>query len=203
MAFKSASSILSPLLICFGGIALVEACSFANSGAHPPDDITHRRLQIQKSESGWSGTLPDPVSTANNAILGSSLLSPQHLTGNTDLIDTLVDFAAKQKEDICYWSFQALPPPIGSGPSLLHPFRHYWDIESGQWDQDLEWVWALGEVATSRLNSMRQPNGSVIGAMCHPGRDMAMRQCKNGQASGARCLPTFTTSELQGGQPPE
>jgi len=69
----------------------------------------------------------------------------------------------------------------------------------GQWDQDLEWVWAFGETATSRLNYMRSHNqtGAIIGALCHPGSRMATRQCAIGQANGTRCLPTFTQSEMK------
>jgi len=142
--------------------------------------------------------LPGPVTTANNAFVQDDLNRPlRELTGNDDsLMDNLGAFARNQSEDMCYWAFQALPPPRG-GPSVLHPFRGYWDVTDGHNDQDIEWVQAYGDVAVSRLHSRIKPDGPVVGAMCAMGAQIMTRRCKNGHARKTKCIPAITNATIQ------
>ena len=119
------------------------------------------------------------------------------LSGNDKpLLENLGDFAAKTKEDLCYWAFQGLPPPR-DGPTALHPTRGYWDVSDGHHDQDIEWVQALGEVAVARLHSRITKDGPVVGAMCAMGAQLTKRRCDNGRSAPEKCIPAITNASIQ------
>ena len=94
-------------------------------------------------------------------------------------------------------AFQGLPPPRGQGPSLLHPFRKFWDVSGGELDQDIEWVQAYGDVAVSRLHSRVRQGGPVVGTMCAMGSVLMRRRCANGRARELKCIPAITDAEIQ------
>lgn len=170
------------------------ACGYASSGlpipqGHPP---------VLKQGSAYP-VLPGPVTTVNNAFVTDDLLKPlQRLSGNDKtLLENLNEYAASTTDDdLCYWAFQALPPPRG-GPSILHPFRGYWDVQSGQYDQDMEWVQAYGEVAVARLHSRIKKGGPVVGAMCAMGAVIAKRRCESGKSNTSKCIPAITNGTVQ------
>lgn len=143
--------------------------------------------------------LPGAVSTVNNAFVHPDLQQPiKALSGNDkSLIENLRDFADRTgNNDLCYWTFQALPPPRG-GPSVLHPKRGYWDVSDGHADQDIEWVQAYGEVAVARLHSRVTQDGPVVGAMCAMGAHLARRRCANGKSADWKCTPAITNATIQ------
>lgn len=156
-----------------------------------PDDATHKHLQsIDYALSSDPGVLPHVVGMAGNGFVSNGLESSTPLTDSRHLVDALLDFAETQSEDMCYWSYQSLPPPTGDGPT-------YWDMQTGQWDNDIDWVRAYGEVAYSRLHSLIEPGGSVVGAMCAMGSEMTKRQCARGiEADKGKCIPQLLESEL-------
>ncbi len=177
-------------LLC--AVAQIRACGFGL----PPHDQLHRRFL---GEDHTYPVLPRPVSTANNAFVQNDLLGPiQAVSGNDKtLLENLNTFAARNNlTDLCYWAFQALPPPRG-GPSLLHPHRGYWDVSDGHLDQDIEWVQAYGEVAVARLHSRIEQNGPVVGAMCSMGAVIAKRRCENGASIKKKCIPAITNGTIQ------
>lgn len=181
-----------PLFLLLAGDLRVSACSFANSGLQPPGDEIHRHL----SGGSTYPVLPRSTSTENGAFVTNDLQRPlQALTGNNKpLWEVLGEFAAKTGEDLCYWSFQGLPPPRG-GPSLLHPFRGYYDVADGHNDQDIEWVQAYGETAVSRLHSRITKDGPVVGTMCAMGAACTARQCVL-DPSNKKCIPAVTNGSL-------
>ena len=81
--------------------------------------------------------LPQPVTTENNAFVQNGLLRAlPALTGNNyTLMENLKAFATKEKQDLCYWAWQGLPPPRGDGPTFWHPHRGYYDVSDGQAQQ--------------------------------------------------------------------
>lgn len=172
------------------------ACSFAKSGARLPNDEIHGRLFRAAASSPYP-VGPRPLSTVNNAFVPDNLLDPiPELTGNDKpLIDVLAEFAATEGEELCYWSFQGLPPPRG-GPSTEHPFRGYWDVPSGQYDEDMEWVYAYGTVAVSRLGRMIEKDGPVVSAMGSFGGVLSKRRCDISRASGKSCIPAITNAKI-------
>ena len=183
---------LSAALLLFASRA--SACGYASSGLPPPLDDIHRHLV-----DGFTYTvLPRPVSTANNAFVQADLQQPlELLTGNDmSLLENLDDFASKTGDDLCYWAFQALPPPRG-GPTFWHPRRGYWDVSDGHNDQDIEWVQAYAEVAVARLHSRIEKGGPVVGAMCTMGAVIVKRRCENGRSRKEKCIPAITNATIQ------
>ena len=177
-------------------ISMATACMFARSGMSPPFDDIHKQLQ----RGNTYPVLPQPVTTENNAFVQDDLLRPlPALTGNNrSLLENLGDLAKREpKTDLCYWTRQGLPPPRGSGPSLFHPSRGYYDVSDGENDQDIEWVQAYGEVALARLSSRIKPNGPVVGAMCAMGARIASRRCENGASIKAKCIPAIINGTIQ------
>lgn len=159
----------------------------------PPVDEIHRRL----SQGSAYPVLPTPASTENNAFVTDDLQKPlKDLSGSDKaLFEVLDDFATTKGEELCYWAFQALPPPRG-GPSLIHPRRGYWDVSDGHNDQDVEWVQAYGEVAVARLHSRVKTNGPVVGAMCAMGSHITKRRCENGRSEKWKCVPAVTNATI-------
>ena len=180
--------ILVLFLCAVGG----SACGFAETSG--------LRVNVHLTRQGKTYTvLPGAVSTVNNAFVHPDLQQPiPNLSGNDkSLIENLRDFAAKTgNNDLCYWTFQALPPPRG-GPSALHPKRGYWDVSDGHADQDIEWVQAYGEIAVSRLHSRIEKGGPVVGAMCSMGAHLARRRCENGKSAPWKCVPAVTNATIQ------
>ena len=169
------------------------ACGFMGKG--------DMRINVHLTRQGGAyPVLPGAVSTANNAFVHPNLLRPvAALSGNGDsLLDNLRDFAARTgRGDLCYWTFQALPPPRGSGPSILHPERGYWDVTDGHADQDIEWVQAYGEVAVARLHSRVKEGGPVVGAMCAMGAQLVRRRCANGKSAPWKCVAAAANATIQ------
>eukprot|EP00927_Polykrikos_kofoidii_P067866 TRINITY_DN6329_c0_g1_i1.p1 TRINITY_DN6329_c0_g1~~TRINITY_DN6329_c0_g1_i1.p1 ORF type:complete len:464 (-),score=51.51 TRINITY_DN6329_c0_g1_i1:149-1540(-) len=177
---------LSPFvwLTCLLGSRQVWACSFATSGMVKPNDLINFR---SSGEAVTMGVLPDPVTLGKNAFMTNDVLLPNQFTGQSTLLDAVLEFSSKSpaKEDLCYWSFQSLPPPPRSqGPD-------FWSVSHGEFDQDIEWVQAYGEVAVARLHSRVKPNGSVVGAACSLGWELMQRRCQNGRANSS-CVDAVT-----------
>lgn len=167
-----------------------DGCRFAESGRTIPNDAFHRALS---SENAYP-VLPDPITTANNAFVTNDLQAPiPELTGNyKTLLENLDEFAAKNEDKggYCYWSFQALPPPRGDRAP-------HWDVSTGQWDQDVEWVEAYGDVAVARLHSRITPGGPLVAAACTIGTALTTRRCANGRSNRSKCVPAITDGEIR------
>ena len=178
-------------------VSVSNACYYARSGMLPPSDEIHRHL----TKASTYPVLPRPITTENNAFVTHDLQrSLKDLTGNDkSLLENLNGFASASQypDDVCYWAFQALPPPRGSGPSILHPRRGFWDMSDGIYDQDIEWVQAYGQVAVARLHSRITAGGPVVGAMCAMGSRMAQRRCANGQQAKEKCVPAIENAAVQ------
>jgi rubredoxin len=138
------------------------------------------------------------VTTGNNAFVHNDLQLPLKVISGNDksLLENLNDFAAKQGEELCHWTFQALPPPRG-GPTKLDPRRGYYDVSGGYYDQDIEWVQAYGEVAVARLHSRVKKDGPLMGAMCSLGAVITNRRCENGKSIKKKCIPAITNGTIQ------
>lgn len=180
----------SVLCLLFGQVS---GCGFAQSGLPLPNDAVHRHL----SKDNTYPVLPRPVTTRNNAFMQNDLQGMiEELSGNSkSLLENLNEFA-NGSGDYCYWAWQGLPPPRG-GPTVLAPKRGYWDVSDGHSDQDIEWVQAYAEVAVSRLHSMIEKDGPVVGAMCSLGSHLTKRRCDNGASNASKCIPAITDGTIQ------
>ncbi len=157
--------------------------------------ISHARAAHAAPAGTTYEVLPDPITTVNNAFVTHDLLEPlPTLSGNgKTLLENLDAFAAahpEETEGFCYWAFQALPPPRGAAPP-------HWDVDSGQWDQDLEWVQAYGTVAVARLHSRISPGGPVVAAACTMGSAIASRRCANGKSNASKCVPAVANGTIR------
>jgi rubredoxin len=189
------------MMMAFVILNITLACSFAKSGMAPPLDEIHRHLtKIQGSGIAPSTypVLPRPVTTENNAFAHNDLQLPlKVISGNEkSLLENLKAFEKKTGEELCYWTFQALPPPR-DGPTALNPKRGYYDVADGHYDQDIEWVQAYGEVAVARLHSRVKKGGPLLNAMCSMGAIIASRRCANGASAKEKCIPAITNGTIQ------
>ena len=199
-------------MIVIAGILLsalqLEACSFAQSGLPMPSDhppipgfpagMIANADPDDASKAPDPGYIPDRISAGSNAFVSQSLLRPALVTGGPKLLaDELLEFAAGQRESMCYWSFQPLAAPTGPGP--IH-----WYFANGQWDDDIEFESMLSSVASARLHRLQElSNGTLMSTVCAVGRDKAQRRCKNGQAQKEfwrdACSPVVTQQQLRWG----
>lgn len=174
------------------------SCSYAGSDAthrnddFPNDVTTHAELPWDSP-----GVLPGPVAMSNNAFISTGLAktTPWSSVEGELLLETLRKFAATQDEEMCYWSYQANPPPA-NGPSPLHPYRKAWNVQDGHLDEDIEWGHALAEVAASRLHGLVEPQGPVVNAMCASGSELAKRRCANGRLNASKCIDAVVNQTL-------
>ena len=163
-------------------VSATTACRFARPGMDMP--LGHRRF-INSSLSS-SCTIPgcyttDPTHTAVTNFVPTGCGSAKkpacsnwgHLQ-TTGFIESLVRLAQYYNNDLCYWSFQSLPPPP----------QH----ETNFTDADASMIYSLGTAANTEIHRL-VGNGVFEGGLATSGNLVNRNLCKRGVLRGERLLP--------------